>query len=87
MEGTLRIQVIHVAGLRMIAKGTDGLYIGLTTKGIISGEYFLSFLPLNMSSLQRSNNLLEWINSWWGRGEEVPLTPEDWFQKVQVITG
>ena len=80
MEGTLRIQVIHVVDTRMISQGTDGLSRGLMMEGVISGEYIMSFVPLHLSALQWSDNLLERIKSWWGQGNKVPLTPEDWFK-------
>ena len=41
MEGIQKIQVIHVAGMRIIAQGTDGLYRGLMTEAVISGEDML----------------------------------------------
>ena len=87
MEGTLRIQVIHVSGTRMISQGADGLSRGLIKEGSISGEYIMSFLPLHLSALKCSDKLLEWIKSWWEKGNEVPLTPEYWFKKGKGITG
>ena len=64
MEGTLSIQVIHVAVTRMIAQINDGFSIGLMTEGVMSREDMFSFVTLYLSSLQRSDNLLEWIKSW-----------------------
>ena len=87
MEGTLRIQVIHVDGTRMIAQGTGGLSRGLMTEGVMSGKEMMSFVTINLSAMQRSENITEWINSLWGKGNKVPLKPEDWFKKGQVNTG
>ena len=41
MEGTLRIQIIHVSGTRMIAQRTDGLSRGPMMEVIMSGEDML----------------------------------------------
>ena len=71
----------------MIAQGTDVFSKVLMTEVFIPGEYILSFVPLQLILLKLSDNLLEWINYWWLQGEEVPLTPEDWFKKGQEITG
>ena len=53
----------------------------------MSGEDMLPFFPLHLSALKWSDNLVECIKFWWGQGSEVPLTPEGWFKKGQVITG
>ena len=45
----------------------------------------LSFVPLHLIDLKQSDNLLEWINSWRKRGNEVTMTPEAWFKKGQII--
>ena len=41
MEGTLRIQVIHVSGTRIIAQRTDGLSIILMMEDVMSREDML----------------------------------------------
>ena len=55
---------MHVTGTRMIAQGTDVLYIGLVMEVIMSGEDMLAFVPIHLSALKLLDNLLEWINSW-----------------------
>ena len=45
------------------------------------------FLSLQIITLQRSYNILEWINSWWVRGYKVTLTPDEWFIKGKLIMG
>ena len=87
MEGTLRIKVIHVDGTCMIAQGTDGLSIELMTECVMSVEYMMSCMPLHLISMKRSDNLLERIKYWWGQGNKVSLTPEDWFKKVKELLG
>ena len=72
-EGTLRMQVICVTGTRMISQGIYVLSGGLMNKGVVSVKDMLLFVPLNLSTLQRLDNLLEWINSCWGQGKKLPL--------------
>jgi hypothetical protein len=52
----------------------------------MTGESMLSFIPLHLSAVQRSDTLLDWMHSWTGPGL-VPLTPDDWFQKGHDIRG
>lgn len=58
MQGQLKLHVIHVAGSRMIAQGTDGLSHGDFTMGVMSGHPILSFVPLHLDALDRSPALL-----------------------------
>jgi len=79
MTGGLLVHVIHVAGKRMIAQGTDGLSRGITTVGVMSGMGFRSFVPLHLSVLERQDGsaIQDWVNSW--AGEVQWQTPLDWF--------
>jgi hypothetical protein len=47
MNGLVQLQVIHVAGTRMILQGTDGLSRGNLTEGIMAGIPMLQFLLPN----------------------------------------
>ena len=67
--------------MRMIAQETDGFSIGLINEGVMSGEYMMSFVTLQLSAIQRSDNLLECINYWWVKCNELTLITEDWFKK------
>jgi hypothetical protein len=80
MAGEFKLHVIHVAGTRMIAQGTDGMSRGDHGSGVMAGLPMISFVPLNLSALERSKELLPWIQSW--SQDERPLevlAPEDWF--------
>ena len=59
MEGALRIQVIHVAGMFMVAQVNDGLSSRTMTEGVMSVEDMTPFLPLHLRDLQWSDDLLE----------------------------
>ena len=73
--------------MRMIVQGDDGLSRGIIMDIVVSGEDVLSFFHLHLSALQWPDNLIESISCWLGRGKELPMSQEDWFKKVQVITG
>jgi hypothetical protein len=53
MSGRLILQVIHVAGKRMIAQGTDGLSFGVTCAGVMEGHDHRFFMPLHLNALER----------------------------------
>jgi hypothetical protein len=82
-----KIHMVHVAGTRMIYQGTDGLSRGDQNAGVMTGEDFLSHVPLHLSCLDRRSELKEWINDWATDSEKGPavfLTPEGWFEPHQV---
>jgi hypothetical protein len=85
MKGELVLHVVHVAGTRMIEEGADGGSRGDLTQGAMAGHSVLDFVPLHLSALDRSDNLEQWIRSWWddGRGELLKLSPEGWFDEGQ----
>ena len=47
LEYDFTLYVVHVAGTRMIAQGTDGLSWGICLKGVMRGEDMLSFMDLS----------------------------------------
>ena len=75
------LHVLHCAGTRMIAQGTDGLSRGNLLEGVMKGEDFQSFIPLCLSALDRSPELEGWFKSIFGRKELEVLAPRDWFGK------
>ena len=92
MHGRCKINLIHVAGSRMIAQCTDGLSQGDLGEGLMKGAAMLSFVPLHLSSLSCSKHLLTWAKSWIEpslRDKEVleVMTEEDWFWRVHDIIG
>ncbi len=64
MGGNLKLQVIHIAGTRMIQQGTDGLSHGDFLGGVLAGQDMLSFIPLCKTAIERSGILLDWIREW-----------------------
>jgi hypothetical protein len=85
MDGSLILHVIHVAGTRMIEEGADGGSRGDLSQGVMCEQSVLDFVPLHLSALERSENLEEWIRSWWDeqRGELQTLDPNGWFDEGQ----
>ena len=53
MEGGFLIHVIHCAGTRMIAQGTDRLSRGVMWEGFMRGTPMSAYIPLHESPLQR----------------------------------
>lgn len=85
MDGLMRLHIVHVAGTRMIAQGTDGLSRGDLTEGVLQGTPMASFIPLHLSALQRSPSLLSWIQSWCPVSDITPLEPCDWYDRGHGI--
>jgi hypothetical protein len=83
---SIRMIVSHVAGVRMIAEGGDGVSRGILNEGVMAGENMLKFIPLNLSAIERSPALLPWFNTWMKEKIEC-LEPADWFQLGHDIRG
>ncbi len=83
------LHVVHVAGTRMIAQGTDGLSRGILLEGVVRGEDMLSFVDLLRSAMERHPQLLEFALSWVEPvlGPCKVLSVDEWFQEGQGITG
>lgn len=81
MGGQLKIQMVHVAGTRMISQGTDGLSRGEFTEGVMTGKSILEFIPLNQSALDRQPAILSWVQSWIPASNVNCLAIQDWFVK------
>ena len=87
MEGLIKLHVIHVAGTRMIAQGTDGLSRGDYSSGVMAGAPVLGFVPLHLSAFDRSPLLLPWVREWALDPNIIPLTPEEWYDRGQGLAG
>ena len=87
MDYGMVIHLIHVAGTRMIAQGTDGCSRGSFLDGVMAGDDMLAFVDLAKGATERSSTLVDWIRAWTGRPELEPLTPEGWFEEGHGITG
>ena len=86
MKWSIRLHVIHVAGTRMIAQGSDGVSRGALNEGVMSGQDMLSFVPLAHSAIEQSPSLLKWLKSWLGPQAEL-LSPMDWFNRGHDVIG
>jgi len=80
LEHAFTIQLIHVAGWRMQAQGTDGLSRGDLLSGVMQGQDLLSFIPLHLAAPQRSVGVIRWVSEWILPSQHlVQLQPIDWF--------
>jgi len=82
MEGELIIHFVWIAGKRMIAQGSDGLSRGEVSSGVMAGENFLSYLPLNETAFEREPTLKSRLQGWTGIPEWKLATTSDWFHGV-----
>ena len=87
MEAGLNLQLVHVAGTRMIAQGTDGLSRGVLLEGVLSGKDMLAYIDLSKTALERHPPLLEFLKSWIEDESLKVLKPEEWFVEGHGITG
>jgi hypothetical protein len=71
-----KIHDIHIAGTRMISQGTDGLSGGDMLTGVMGGANMLTLINLSLTAVERQPELMEWVDSWWGTGNNSWLTPE-----------
>ena len=57
------LHLVHVAGTRMIAQGTNGLSRGSLLEGVVREEDMLSFIDLAQGAFERSPNLQDFVQS------------------------
>eukprot|EP00980_Cylindrotheca_fusiformis_P025576 scaffold14111_cov133-Cylindrotheca_fusiformis.AAC.3 len=76
--------VVHCAGTRMVAQGTDGLSRGGLNEGVMGGKPMDSFLPLHLNAFELHPDLLPWVKTWAGP-QAVFLSPEDWFLRAHDL--
>ncbi|KAI2503870.1 hypothetical protein MHU86_10595 [Fragilaria crotonensis] len=87
MRAGIKINVFHIAGTRMIAQGTDGVSRGFLGHGVMDGEMMSAYVPIQLSSVERSPTLLlPWIREWAGK-ESTLLSEMGWFQEGHDIEG
>ncbi len=85
MSGSLHLHVVHCAGTRMKAEGTDGLSRGNLTEGVMRGGNILTFLPLHHNILERQPAVRQWVESWWQGRVLHWITPDQWFTEGQSL--
>ena len=73
------IHMVHVAGTRMIAEGTDGLSRGELHIGPLA-DPDAQVVPLHLSAFDRSPTLWNWVTRWLGdsASQAKLATPCDW---------
>ena len=84
LVGNFRLHLIHIAGTRMIAQGTDALSRGERHLGQLLSP-LENIVPLHLTAIQRSSLLLPWIKSWAG-DTIIVASPEDWFSRAHTET-
>ena len=87
MEIGLKLQMVHVAGTRMIAQGTDGLSRGMMCEGVLAGRDMLEYIDIAKSSCARHPPLLEFVRAWTGVADLTPLKEEEWYVEGHGIVG
>jgi hypothetical protein len=82
MRGKIFVRVIWFAGTRMKDQGTDGLSRGDLTGGVMVGDKFLGFLPLNKTVIERSPEFkLEFGKGLVGQ-DWIWLDVQGWFERA-----
>ena len=84
------VQLIHVAGTRMIKQGTDGFSRGDLLEGVLKGMTMMSFVPLHLGASDAEASFKIWVNSWAGKlgNQSVEwLEAEDWFERGHDLKG
>jgi hypothetical protein len=89
LDQDFNLFVVHVAGTRMIAQGTDGLSRGSFLEGVVAGSPMLSFVDLALSADQRWPAVVEFVRSWIepAVGPLKALLPAEWFIEGHGIVG
>jgi len=93
MKAGMKIHIIHIAGTRMIAQGTDGLSRGDSNEGVMQGKSMLDFVPLAKTCLRRSSKLkdqLKWCLTFYLKEVNkklIFLNEKDWFLRGHDICG
>jgi len=64
MDVGLSIHMVHIAGTRMIAQGTDGLSRGMMCEGVLAGKDMLHYIDIAKSASQRHPPLIDFVRSW-----------------------
>ena len=87
MDIGFRLYMVHMAGTRMIAQGTDGLSRGMLLEGVLTGKSMLSYIDLAKGVIDRYPPLLDFVRSWSECPNLKVLTPEQWFVEAHGIIG
>lgn len=80
--GNFALHLFHVAGTRMIELGIDGASRGEIQLGALIPGHQAGAVPLHLGAIERSESLLEWLQSWCGEDARA-ASPSDWFWEAQ----
>jgi hypothetical protein len=87
MEADLKLYLVHVAGTRMIAQGTDGLSRGMMCEGVMAGRDMLDYVDIALSASVRHPALADYIRGVTGLDNLNPLLIDEWFDVGHGIVG
>jgi hypothetical protein len=68
MRGGLVLHAVHVADTCIIDQGADRGSRGDLNQGSMAGVPVIEFMPLHLSTLERSTKVEDWVRSWWNEG-------------------
>jgi hypothetical protein len=84
------LYVVHVAGTRMIAQGTDGLLQGVLLEDVLVGYSMLSFIDIARGALDCQPGLVHYLHDCVNRAlnlRMIILEIGDWFDRGHGILG
>ena len=58
LKHSVRLNIVHVSGKRIIHQGTDGLSRGNYLEGVLRGESMIGFIPISVRATDRTESLL-----------------------------
>jgi hypothetical protein len=87
MEVDVKLNLVHIAGTRMIAQGTDGLSRGMMCEGVMAGKDMLDYIDIARCSNERHPGISNFIQKITGVSTLKPLSVEEWFVEGHGIVG
>jgi hypothetical protein len=69
----------------MVQQDTDGLSQGDLTARVMISHNILSYTPLHLSVIDRSCDILPWVQSWCPDATISPLLPREWYERGHGI--
>ena len=67
LDGEIIIHFIWISGKRMISQGTDEVSGADLSSGVMGGQDFLKYLPLDETAIERQKGLSEELLLWLGK--------------------
>jgi hypothetical protein len=79
------LHVIHAVGLPMISQGLDLLLCGIHPEVLFTHNSFQLYVPMHLSTVNRSTKVLTCGQSWVSQDHPEPLSSANWFLKCHGI--